>query len=126
MNKAAANLGMSKTNFTNTHGLTHDDQHLTTARDLAKSVARSNETARVSQNGPRPVQRGCTVQSESGYSRNVLWKNTNRLLKIQGFDGVKTGTTSAAGACLVSRGQRLRAHAPIGCAGICFIGCSLR
>jgi len=41
-----------------------------------------------------------------GYRRNVVWKNTNRLLGISGFDGMKTGTTSAAGACLVSTGVR--------------------
>jgi len=28
------------------------------------------------------------------------------LLKIEGYDGVKTGTTNAAGCCLVSRGNR--------------------
>ena len=41
-----------------------------------------------------------------GYQRNVMWKNTNRLLAIEGYDGVKTGTTDAAGACLIARGQR--------------------
>jgi D-alanyl-D-alanine carboxypeptidase (penicillin-binding protein 5/6) len=35
-----------------------------------------------------------------------VWKNTNRLLPIEGYDGVKTGTTSSAGACLVSCGKR--------------------
>ena len=51
-------------------------------------------------------QRVCTVKGDAGYQRNVIWRNTNRLLKIAGFDGVKTGTTNAAGACLVSRGER--------------------
>ena len=41
-----------------------------------------------------------------GYQRPVAWKNTNRLLGIEGFHGVKTGTTTAAGACLVSHGER--------------------
>jgi len=36
----------------------------------------------------------------------VMWKNTNRLLAIEGFGGVKTGTTDEAGACLVSCGRR--------------------
>jgi D-alanyl-D-alanine carboxypeptidase (penicillin-binding protein 5/6) len=51
-------------------------------------------------------QRGCTVNGKSGYKRNVIWNNTNRLLEIEGYDGVKTGTTNAAGCCLVSRGDR--------------------
>ena len=46
------------------------------------------------------------VTGASGYERNVIWKNTNRLLPIAGYEGVKTGTTSAAGACLVSAGRR--------------------
>jgi serine-type D-Ala-D-Ala carboxypeptidase (penicillin-binding protein 5/6) len=51
-------------------------------------------------------QHGCTVSSEHGYSRNVVWKNTNKLLGLEGYNGVKTGTTEAAGACLVSSGQQ--------------------
>lgn len=41
-----------------------------------------------------------------GYARNVLWKNTNELLGTDGYDGIKTGTTDKAGACLVSTGER--------------------
>jgi serine-type D-Ala-D-Ala carboxypeptidase (penicillin-binding protein 5/6) len=46
------------------------------------------------------------VASAAGYSRNVAWKNTNHLLSVEGYDGIKTGTTNAAGACLVSSGKR--------------------
>ena len=35
-----------------------------------------------------------------------MWRNTNRLLKIDGYAGVKTGTTDNAGACLISLSQR--------------------
>ena len=51
-------------------------------------------------------QFGCEVKGRGGYRRNVMWKNTNKLLGIEGFIGVKTGTTSAAGACLVAAGER--------------------
>jgi D-alanyl-D-alanine carboxypeptidase (penicillin-binding protein 5/6) len=51
-------------------------------------------------------QRGCRVSGPGGYTRNVLWKNTNRLLAIEGYGGVKTGTTDAAGACLAAYGVR--------------------
>ena len=34
----------------------------------------------------------------------MTWNNTNRLLSIAGFDGIKTGTTTGAGYCLVSSG----------------------
>ena len=53
-----------------------------------------------------PSKRGCTVTGPGGYRRHVLWQNTNRLLEIEGYAGVKTGTTPAAGACLVSFGTR--------------------
>ena len=32
--------------------------------------------------------------------------NTNKLLDIEGYDGIKTGTTTAAGSCLVGSGRR--------------------
>ena len=46
------------------------------------------------------------IEGPSGYQRNLTWKNTNRLLKIDGYVGMKTGTTDQAGACLVSVAQR--------------------
>ena len=51
-------------------------------------------------------QRGCAVVGPGGYQRHVKWVNTNRLLNIEGYLGVKTGTTRAAGACLVACGRR--------------------
>jgi len=51
-------------------------------------------------------QHGATLEGPGGYQRNIVWKNTNQLLGIRGFRGVKTGTTSKAGACLVSWGSR--------------------
>jgi D-alanyl-D-alanine carboxypeptidase (penicillin-binding protein 5/6) len=35
----------------------------------------------------------------------VVWRNTNRLLPIAGYSGVKTGTTAAAGCCLAAWGE---------------------
>jgi D-alanyl-D-alanine carboxypeptidase (penicillin-binding protein 5/6) len=34
-----------------------------------------------------------------------VWESTNRLLEMEGYDGVKTGTTMAAGNCLVASGR---------------------
>ncbi len=51
-------------------------------------------------------QYGCEVNGIGGYKRNLKWGNTNRLLSIDGYTGLKTGTTDAAGACLVSCSQR--------------------
>ncbi len=49
--------------------------------------------------------RGATLIEGSGQTRNVVWTNTNKLLDVEGYDGVKTGTTTGAGACLVASGR---------------------
>ena len=37
-----------------------------------------------------------------GSKREVVWQNTNKLLRRQGFIGIKTGITVTAGPCLAS------------------------
>jgi len=104
MNAAASELGMTQTAFVNTHGLSAANHH-SSAADLCK-LAKAALSLPLFRQYVETRQRGCTVTSAAGYSRNVMWKNTNRLLGITGFHGVKTGTTSDAGACLVSKGSR--------------------
>ena len=104
MNREAEQLGMKNTHYENPHGWPHD-RHLTTARDqciLAQTVFENDTFRQVVQTR----QRGVKVEGASGYTRNVVWKNSNKLLAIEGFDGIKTGTTSRAGACLVSTAER--------------------
>ncbi len=104
MNREASRLGMKETHYENPHGLTAGG-HVASARDLLKLAS----TAMKSELFSRYVatrRRGCLVHGPGGYTRNVLWKNTNQLLEIEGYAGVKTGTTSAAGACLVSLARR--------------------
>ena len=104
MNRQAGLLGMSQSHFENTHGLTAAD-HKASAADLMKLAAASMQDPLFRQIVSTP-RYGCTVTGPGGYQRNVVWRNTNRLLGIEGYDGVKTGTTNAAGACLVSHGER--------------------
>ncbi|MFM9024528.1 MAG: D-alanyl-D-alanine carboxypeptidase, partial [Planctomycetaceae bacterium] len=47
-----------------------------------------------------------TLANTAGYRRDVVWRTTNRLLGIEGYAGVKTGTTQAAGCCLASLAER--------------------
>ena len=104
MNSAAKDLGMDKSNYTNTHGLSNVE-HVISAADLVRLTHAAMQFDLFRKvNATR--QFGCELRGEQGYRRNVVWKNTNRLLEIQGFSGVKTGTTSAAGACLVAFGER--------------------
>ncbi|MBC8289193.1 MAG: D-alanyl-D-alanine carboxypeptidase [Planctomycetes bacterium] len=104
MNQEAKRLGLKNTSYKNPHGLDASG-HQTTASDLARlaQTALQNETFR---DLVDTRIYGCQVTGPGGYVRNVSWKNTNRLLGITGFGGVKTGTTSRAGACLVSVSNR--------------------
>lgn len=104
MNRTAKRLGMHETQYRNPHGLTARG-HRSSARDLAK-LAHAAMQVPLFRHYVGTRQHGATVTGKGGYRRNVVWKNTNRLLGIDGYAGVKTGTTTAAGACLVSFGRR--------------------
>ncbi|WP_435016076.1 peptidoglycan-binding protein [Tundrisphaera sp. TA3] len=108
MNRVAAELGMKETHFGNPHGLPVADHHAS-ARDLAKlaSVGLRNPIFARVVNTPK---HGYAPTSADGKTRNVVWTNTNRLLGTEGYDGVKTGTTTAAGNCLVASGHRGDGH----------------
>ncbi len=102
MNETAKELGMNMTNFENPHGLS-EPEHLTTAADLARLAFAASQDE-LFQRVVSTRQYACTVRSQHGYRRTVTWRNTNQLLDIEGFVGIKTGTTDAAGACLVGLG----------------------
>ena len=104
MNREAARLGLTGTSYRNPHGLDANG-HQTTAADLARLAAGALGNATFRDIVDTRVY-GCRVVGSAGYSRNVSWKNTNRLLGTAGYGGVKTGTTSGAGACLVSLSER--------------------
>jgi D-alanyl-D-alanine carboxypeptidase (penicillin-binding protein 5/6) len=99
MNRKAVSLGMRNSNFLNPHGLPQDGQ-FSTARDIAIAS--------------RAAWRSQTIHSFTSLKRTTFrhsdgrvktLENTNRLLKtIPYCDGLKTGTTNAAGRCLVSSG----------------------
>ena len=104
MNRTAERLGLDDTRYANPHGLTAAG-HRTSVRDLVRLAWTAMQNPKFCEY-VRTRQHGVTVTGPGGYRRNVLWKNTNRLLPIEGYGGVKTGTTTSAGACLVSCGTR--------------------
>jgi len=103
MNHTAQQLGMSHSIFKNTHGLTEEDHHAS-AGDLMVLAYHAMQQP-IFRKIVGTVQHGCTVSGPGGYQRNIKWDTTNRLLKTDGYLGVKTGTTQAAGSCLVSLGE---------------------
>lgn len=104
MNREAKRLNLTKTRYHNPHGLDATG-HLTTAGDLVR-LARTALQNREFRDLVDTRIYGCQVTGPGGYTRNVSWKNTNQLLAVTGYSGVKTGTTSRAGACLVSLSAR--------------------
>ncbi len=109
MNQRAAELGMTGTHFTNTHGL-HDDDHYTTAWDiwLVSCEAMKNETFREIVATPKYTVPATNISKEREFY------NTNGLIspwKYSGYVypsaiGIKTGTTLEAGHCLVSAAEQ--------------------
>ncbi len=108
MNRVAATMGLRETHFVNTHGLPARG-HQSSARDLA-ALARAALAEPAFAVCVATARHGCTLVDPDGHRRNVVWENTNRLLATEGYDGVKTGTTSGAGMCLVASGRRLGNH----------------
>lgn len=103
MNFRAAELGMHDSHFSNPHGLS-DAAHLSSAADLT-ILARTAWKLPLLREIVQTRVRGAQVRSREGYTRNLRWVNTNRLLEQDGFSGMKTGTTDAAGACLIAIGK---------------------
>ena len=85
MNVTAKKIGMKNTHYKNTHGLP-DEEHVTTAADLLTLASRAMKHE-LFREICATRQYGCTLKSEKGYERNVIWKNTNRLLGIEGYYG---------------------------------------
>ncbi len=102
MNNTAKKIGAKNSNFTNPHGL-HDDNHYTTAYDLAiiSSYAMKNETFR-----EIVSKKSVNISfSTRDYDRHIT--NKNKLLNsLEGANGIKTGYTKKAGRCLVSSCKR--------------------
>jgi D-alanyl-D-alanine carboxypeptidase (penicillin-binding protein 5/6) len=103
MNLKARELGATNTRFVNTHGFTHPN-HDSTAYDLAL-IARY--ALRIPQFAALVRTRSVTVYWHNS-DRKQRIRNTNRLLHsdFEGIDGVKTGTTSMAGHCLIASATR--------------------
>ncbi len=104
MNREAARMGLEKTRFANTHGISVPDHH-TSARDFFQLALTMNQDGSILPYVQTRQAIG-TLKGSSGYVRYELWKNSNQLLDTQGYLGMKTGTTPKAGACIVSMCER--------------------
>ena len=102
MNRQATRLKLGETRYLDPHGLARNEA---SARDLATlaHLAMQNATFR---QYVQTRRRETQITNAKNERRMVTWTNTNKLLDIEGYDGIKTGTTNAAGSCLVGSGRR--------------------
>lgn len=106
MNRRAKQLEMTSTRFVNPNGLP-DKGHTSSARDLVRATIAARHYPLFREIvGTRRYE--TDVRTPDQKRRPIAWKNTNRLLAITGYSGVKTGYTKAAGSCLVSTSDRGR------------------
>ncbi len=101
MNLRAAQLGLKNTHFTNPSGLP-DDNHYTTARELAYIGRMANQDPVISY-----IASSKTVSFTTVDSITHSYSNHNSLLRMYTHaTGLKTGYTKAAGRCLVSSARK--------------------
>ena len=102
MNKKAFLMGASQTHFENSSGLP-SQEHLSNVYDLAL-------LGRYALNVPEIaalVEASQVEFKHPGYLQPMVLRNTNALLEsYPGANGIKTGTTDAAGKCLVASARR--------------------
>lgn len=112
MNTAAKLMGATKSHFVNPHGLP-DEKHYTTVYDMYLIFAHALELKTFEKiistdSYTASYNHGGEAENSVGAATEQTWKNTNQYLTKEqevpeGFTiaGGKTGTTNAAGYCLV-------------------------
>ena len=106
MNAKAQELGLTNTHFVNACGV-HDDDHYTTATDLAKLAKYCMQNEKFREIVKKPTYH---IDPTNKYQLNRDLPATNLFLSsarsadhvYSACTGIKTGTTEAAGHCLVS------------------------
>jgi serine-type D-Ala-D-Ala carboxypeptidase (penicillin-binding protein 5/6) len=95
MNATARSMGMTHTRYTDPSG--YDDATVSTAADQVRIVDRAMRL---------PVFASIVATPSATLPVAGTVHNTNRLLGYDGFVGVKTGSTAAAGGCFAFRAIR--------------------
>ena len=100
MNAIAKKLSLKSTRFGNPHGLPHSQSgsnpedlsvliYNCLKIDLFKKIVKTKHFS-------------CWITDNENVKREVVWENTNKLLRRPNFIGVKTGVTVTAGPCLAT------------------------
>lgn len=112
MNRLAARIGMTDSTFRIPYGDGGTPEDATMSpRDLIKLARFAMQDARFRKIVATPhYECDIILPGANGSVRTGKWDNTNQLLAIEGYDGIKTGTTNQAGACLVTSARRDGKH----------------
>ncbi|MEU2870937.1 serine hydrolase [Streptomyces olivoreticuli] len=103
MNKKASDLGMKNTKYDSFDGISQAGANYTTPRDSAQLARHAIGNSTFS----TVVKTTSTQQTAANVKRTYYWDNTNKLLgSYKGAIGIKTGTGTAAGPCLVFAAKR--------------------
>lgn len=101
MNQKAKELGLSRTRFANSHGMTAE-KHYSTARDIAAialELLKREEVLKYSRLEHDYLER----EKRPDYKL----ENTNKLIgRMREIDGIKTGSSTLAGYCLAASAAR--------------------
>jgi serine-type D-Ala-D-Ala carboxypeptidase (penicillin-binding protein 5/6) len=107
MNATARSLGMAHTRYTDPSG--YDDATVSTAADQLRLVVRALRL---------PVFASIVATPSATLPVAGVVSNTNTLLGRDGFVGVKTGSTAAAGGCFAFRAIRVVHGKPTAITGV--------
>ncbi|WP_186356999.1 D-alanyl-D-alanine carboxypeptidase family protein [Streptomyces sp. SLBN-118] len=106
MNAKAKQLGLVNTHFDSFDGISAAGANYTTPWDLAK-FARHAMSSATFRDVVKATSYKTVATTSTGATRTYTWYNTNTLLgSYSGAIGVKTGTGTAAGPCLVFAATR--------------------
>ncbi|MET9508452.1 serine hydrolase [Streptomyces flavidovirens] len=102
MNRKASDLGMANTKYDSFDGISQAGNNYTTPRDSAKLARRALGNSTFGS-----VVKATSTKQTATNGRVYTWYNTNKLLgSYSGAIGIKTGTGSVAGPCLVFAAKR--------------------
>ncbi|MEU0283336.1 serine hydrolase [Streptomyces sp. NPDC006195] len=106
MNAKATELKLKNTKFDSFDGISQGGQNYTTPRDLAKIAQYAMKYTNF-RSTVKATSYKSTAPTSTGGKRTYTWYQTNQLLgSYNGAVGIKTGTGTAAGPCLVFAATR--------------------
>ncbi|MEU0838804.1 serine hydrolase [Streptomyces sp. NPDC005962] len=106
MNAKAKDLGLTNTHYDSFDGVSASSDNYSTPREVAELTQRAMEHSSF-ETVVKSVSTKQEAPAANGRTRYYSWDNTNRLLgSYKGAIGVKTGTTTPAGPCLVFAAKR--------------------